>query len=99
VTPPWRGCRARVKKCNEHSDLHQSPISFDFDLADALLSIGSAFTQEGYRLARNGVESRMMAQGINPEKLIYLLFKWGWRGPVALALVIFGIWLLSEWTK
>jgi hypothetical protein len=40
-----------------------------------------------------------MAQGINPEKLIYLLFKWGWRGPVALALVIFGIWLLSEWTK
>ena len=40
-----------------------------------------------------------MARGIDPEKLIYLLFRWGWRGPVALALVIFGIWLISAWIK
>ncbi|HSR77217.1 MAG TPA: hypothetical protein VLN57_11590 [Xanthobacteraceae bacterium] len=40
-----------------------------------------------------------MAQGIDPEKLIHLLFRWGWRGPVALALVIFGVWLISAWIK
>jgi hypothetical protein len=37
--------------------------------------------------------------GMDPKKLIYLVFKWGWRGPVALALVIFGIWLFSELTN
>ncbi len=40
-----------------------------------------------------------MARGIDPEKLIYLLFRWGWRGPVALALVIFGGWLISGWVQ
>jgi hypothetical protein len=34
---------------------------------------------------------------MNSEKLIYLLFKWGWRGPVALAIVIVGIWFASKW--
>jgi hypothetical protein len=34
---------------------------------------------------------------IDPKKLIYLMHKWGWRGPVALVLVIFIIWLLSVW--
>jgi hypothetical protein len=40
-----------------------------------------------------------MPPPIDPEKLIYLLFRWGWRGPVALALVIFGVWLISAWIK
>jgi hypothetical protein len=34
---------------------------------------------------------------MDPKKLIYLVFKWS--GPVALALVIFGIWLFSELTN
>jgi len=34
---------------------------------------------------------------MDPEKLIYLLFKWGWRGPVALAIAILCIWLFSKW--
>jgi hypothetical protein len=38
---------SRQKKCSARSDLHQSRISFDFDPADALLSIGSAFAQDG----------------------------------------------------
>jgi hypothetical protein len=33
---------------------------------------------------------------MDPEKLIFLLFKWGWRGPVALVFVIMGIWLASK---
>jgi hypothetical protein len=34
---------------------------------------------------------------IDPKKLVYLMYTWGWRGPVALVLVIFIIWLLSVW--
>jgi len=37
-----------------------------------------------------------MADRVDPKKLIYLLVKWGWRGPAVLALVIFGIWLFSK---
>jgi hypothetical protein len=39
----------------------------------------------------------MLLSGMDPKKLIFWLFKWGWRGPVALALVIFGLWLYSLW--
>jgi len=42
---------------------------------------------------------KQMPQGADPRKLIYLLFRWGWRGPVALALVIFGVWLISGWVQ
>jgi hypothetical protein len=35
---------------------------------------------------------------MDPEKLIFWLMRWGWRGPAALALVIFCIWLYSRWT-
>jgi hypothetical protein len=37
-----------------------------------------------------------MADRVDRKKLIYLLVKWGWRGPAVLALVIFGIWLFSK---
>jgi hypothetical protein len=39
----------------------------------------------------------MLLSGMDPKKLIFWLLKWGWRGPVALALVIFGLWLYSLW--
>jgi hypothetical protein len=35
--------------------------------------------------------------GMDPRKLIYLLFRWGWRGPLVLIAVIFGVWLYSLW--
>jgi len=31
---------------------------------------------------------------MDPEKLIFWLMRWGWRGPAALAL---GVWLYSLW--
>jgi hypothetical protein len=34
---------------------------------------------------------------MNPRKLIYLLFTWGWRVPATLAFLIFGFWLYSMW--
>jgi hypothetical protein len=34
---------------------------------------------------------------MDPEKLIYLLLKWGWRGPAALVTVILCVWLFSKW--
>jgi hypothetical protein len=34
---------------------------------------------------------------MDPKKLIYLLFKWGWRGPLVLAFAVFGLWLYSLW--
>ncbi len=36
---------------------------------------------------------------MDPEKLIYLLLRWGWRGPLALAFVIFSIWLYALWSS
>ena len=33
---------------------------------------------------------------MDPKKLIFLLVRWGWRGPAVLALVIFGVWLFSK---
>ena len=34
---------------------------------------------------------------MDPEKLIYLLIKWGWRGPATLVIVLLGVWLFSKW--
>jgi hypothetical protein len=34
---------------------------------------------------------------MNPRKLIFLLFTWGWRVPATLAFLIFGFWLYSMW--
>jgi hypothetical protein len=34
---------------------------------------------------------------MDPEKLIFWLMRWGWRGPATLALVVLGVWLYSLW--
>jgi len=34
---------------------------------------------------------------MDPKKLIFWVFSQGWRGPVALALVILALWLYSLW--
>lgn len=66
-------------------------ISFVFAHASDLLSHWGGLRREDGRGPTD--------VGMDPKKLIYLVFKWGWRGPVALALVIFGIWLFSELTN
>jgi hypothetical protein len=33
---------------------------------------------------------------MNPEKLILLMMRWGWRGPLALAIAVFVIWVISK---
>jgi hypothetical protein len=32
---------------------------------------------------------------MDPKKLIFLIMRWGWRGPVALALTVIAVWLIS----
>jgi hypothetical protein len=70
----------------------------------AAVAISFVFAHPSDLLSHWRVAAGKMAEGPQtsawiPKKLIYLVFKWGWRGPVALALVIFGIWLFSELTN
>jgi len=34
---------------------------------------------------------------MNPQKLIFLILYWGWRGPAVLAVVLFIIFIFSLW--
>jgi hypothetical protein len=50
------------------------------------------------RCAAKLVRERVSQQAtMDPEKLIFWLMRWGWRGPATLALVVLGIWLYSLW--
>ena len=57
-----------------------------------------AFHEICARYAAKLVRERASRQAtMDPEKLIFWLMRWGWRGPAALAIVVLGVWLYSLW--
>ena len=88
------GGRTRVL-VDTSPDLREQLLGADVDWLD-----GVFFTHEPQLRSRTRPTGTQRLQcRARAKKLIYLVFKWGWRGPVALALVIFGIWLFSELTN